>query len=119
MGAHLILSGYLAVRGARVKGAHGGDLQVTTVDSSGQIHFLAPFNVFVPLTRCLSFGVHSILHTLHSYIPSKADSQPDISLALPVFLVAHRLHLPSLTWPLKKTLVPVTKKRWRVERPKT
>jgi hypothetical protein len=42
-----------------IEGAHGRDFQVTTVNSSGQIHFLTPFNVFVPLTRCLTFGVHS------------------------------------------------------------
>jgi hypothetical protein len=44
----LKFTGNLAVRGAGVEGAHGGDFQIATVNSSGQIHFLTPFNVFVP-----------------------------------------------------------------------
>src|SRR6202035_6004701 len=63
MGTQLVLARDLPGRRARVEGAHCGDHQIATVNSSGQIHFLTPFNVFVPLTRCLSFGVHSNLST--------------------------------------------------------
>src|SRR5579872_1864282 len=59
--AHLVLAGNLAASGTRIQGAHGSNFQVATVYSSGQIHFLTPFNVFVPLTSCRTFRVHSRL----------------------------------------------------------
>jgi hypothetical protein len=55
----LIFARNLSSGGAGVEGPHGSDLQVAIVNSSGQIHFLTPFNVFGPLTRCLNSGVHS------------------------------------------------------------
>src|SRR5262247_3018302 len=59
MRAYLILARDLPDRGTGVESTHGSNLEITTVDGSGQIHFLAPFNVFVPLTSCLIFGAHS------------------------------------------------------------
>src|SRR5205807_4096231 len=38
MRTHLIFARNLAGRGAGVQGAHGSDLQIATVNSSGQIH---------------------------------------------------------------------------------
>src|SRR5580658_3187918 len=59
MRTHLVFARHLCVSGTCVQRPHGGDFEITTVNSSGQIHFLAPFNVFGPLTPCLIFGVHS------------------------------------------------------------
>src|SRR5262249_1595661 len=59
MWAHLILARDLPDRSSGIEGPHGGDFEIATVDSSGQIHFLAPFNVFAPLTCCLIFATHS------------------------------------------------------------
>jgi hypothetical protein len=56
MGTHLIFAGDLPGRSTGVEGPHRGGLEITTVDSSGQIHFLTPFNVFGPLTCCLILG---------------------------------------------------------------
>jgi hypothetical protein len=42
-----------------VEGAHGGNLQIATVNRSGQIHFLTPFNGIRPLTSCRVFWVQS------------------------------------------------------------
>jgi hypothetical protein len=59
MRTYLIFARDLPGCGAGVEGTHGSHLEITTVGGSGQIHFLAPFNVFDPLTSCLIFGVHS------------------------------------------------------------
>jgi len=48
VGGHLIFASNFGIRRSGVGGAHGGDSQITTVNSSGQIHFLTAFNVFVP-----------------------------------------------------------------------
>src|SRR5262245_57140507 len=44
MRAYLILARDLPDRGTGVESTHGSNLEITTVDGSGQIHFLAPFD---------------------------------------------------------------------------
>src|SRR5205823_1084866 len=63
-GTQLVFPRDFAGGSAGVQCSHGRDFEIAAVDSSGQIHFLTPFNVFVPLTHCLNFGVHSILKRL-------------------------------------------------------
>src|SRR5215813_5623641 len=67
MRTYLILARDLPGRGTGVESTHGSNFEITTVDASGQIHFLAPFNVFVPLTSCLIFGVHSTTDLLSHF----------------------------------------------------